>query len=169
MKKDAATSLVEMPSKSIIEAEGLLKRAIDRWENEGGGIVPPIIVCGSIDNLRHPILPGVPETIIGQHEEAAGVAVASIGALRGNRAHRIAHAATWKERSSLVRGPDGCCSIPRRGRVCCRANLHDLAAESLRADLVIPIQKINEAYDRLLKSDVKCRFVIDMASLKQAG
>ena len=31
---------------------------------------------------------------------------------------------------------------------------------------VIPIQKINEAYDRLLKSDVKYRFVIDMASLK---
>lgn len=30
----------------------------------------------------------------------------------------------------------------------------------------IPIQKINEAYDRLLKSDVKYRFVIDMASLK---
>jgi len=34
---------------------------------------------------------------------------------------------------------------------------------------VIPIQKINEAYDRLLKSDVKYRFVIDMASLKQGG
>ena len=32
---------------------------------------------------------------------------------------------------------------------------------------LIPIQKINEAYDRLLKSDVKYRFVIDMASLKQ--
>jgi uncharacterized zinc-type alcohol dehydrogenase-like protein len=30
---------------------------------------------------------------------------------------------------------------------------------------LIPIQKINEAYDRLLKSDVKYRFVIDMASL----
>ena len=30
----------------------------------------------------------------------------------------------------------------------------------------IPIQKINEAYDRMLKSDVKYRFVIDMASLK---
>ena len=29
----------------------------------------------------------------------------------------------------------------------------------------IPIQKINEAYDRMLKSDVKYRFVIDMASL----
>ena len=31
---------------------------------------------------------------------------------------------------------------------------------------LIPIQRVNEAYDRLLKSDVKYRFVIDMASLK---
>jgi alcohol dehydrogenase (NADP+) len=31
---------------------------------------------------------------------------------------------------------------------------------------VIPIQKVNEAYDRLVKSDVKYRFSIDMASLK---
>jgi uncharacterized zinc-type alcohol dehydrogenase-like protein len=31
---------------------------------------------------------------------------------------------------------------------------------------VIPIQKVNEAYDRLAKSDVKYRFSIDMASLK---
>jgi uncharacterized zinc-type alcohol dehydrogenase-like protein len=31
---------------------------------------------------------------------------------------------------------------------------------------MIKIQRINEAYDRLLKSDVKYRFVIDMASLK---
>ena len=32
---------------------------------------------------------------------------------------------------------------------------------------IIPIQKINEAYERLLKSDVKYRFVIDMESLKK--
>ncbi len=31
---------------------------------------------------------------------------------------------------------------------------------------IIPIQKINEAWDRLLKQDVRYRFVIDMASLK---
>ncbi|MEP6715967.1 MAG: NAD(P)-dependent alcohol dehydrogenase, partial [Terriglobia bacterium] len=38
----------------------------------------------------------------------------------------------------------------------------------ITADIeMIPIQKINEAYDRLLKSDVKYRFVIDMASLRQ--
>ena len=31
---------------------------------------------------------------------------------------------------------------------------------------VVPIQQVNEAYARLLKNDVKYRFVIDMASLK---
>ena len=31
---------------------------------------------------------------------------------------------------------------------------------------VIPIQKVNEAYERLLRADVKYRFSIDMASLK---
>lgn len=31
---------------------------------------------------------------------------------------------------------------------------------------VIPMQKVNEAYERILKSDVRYRFVIDMASLK---
>jgi uncharacterized zinc-type alcohol dehydrogenase-like protein len=31
---------------------------------------------------------------------------------------------------------------------------------------VIKMQDINEAYERMLKSDVKYRFVIDMASLK---
>ena len=30
---------------------------------------------------------------------------------------------------------------------------------------LIPIQKINEAYDRMVKGDVKYRFVIDMKSL----
>jgi len=33
----------------------------------------------------------------------------------------------------------------------------------------IPIQKINEAYERMLRSDVRYRFVIDMASLKGDG
>jgi alcohol dehydrogenase (NADP+) len=31
---------------------------------------------------------------------------------------------------------------------------------------VIPIQKVNEAYERMVRSDVKYRFSIDMASLK---
>lgn len=38
---------------------------------------------------------------------------------------------------------------------------------NITADVeVIPIQKINEAYERMLKSDVKYRFSINMASLK---
>lgn len=41
------------------------------------------------------------------------------------------------------------------------------AENNIVADVeVIPIQQINEAYERILKSDVKYRFVIDMASLK---
>jgi alcohol dehydrogenase (NADP+) len=38
---------------------------------------------------------------------------------------------------------------------------------NITADVeIIPVQKVNEAYERLLKSDVKYRFSIDMASLK---
>jgi uncharacterized zinc-type alcohol dehydrogenase-like protein len=37
---------------------------------------------------------------------------------------------------------------------------------NITADVeIIPIQQINEAYDRMLKSDVKYRFTIDMTSL----
>lgn len=34
---------------------------------------------------------------------------------------------------------------------------------------IIPIQRINEAYERMLKGDVHYRFVIDIASLKSSG
>ena len=41
-------------------------------------------------------------------------------------------------------------------------------AHNITADVeVIPIHKVNEAYERLLKSDVKYRFSIDMASLRE--
>jgi alcohol dehydrogenase (NADP+) len=44
--------------------------------------------------------------------------------------------------------------------------LNFCAERGITADVeVIPIQKINEAYERMLRSDVKYRFVIDMASL----
>jgi uncharacterized zinc-type alcohol dehydrogenase-like protein len=47
----------------------------------------------------------------------------------------------------------------------------DFCAEhNITSDIeMIPIQKINEAYERMLRSDVKYRFVIDMASLKNAA
>ena len=41
------------------------------------------------------------------------------------------------------------------------------ASKKIVSDVeMIPIQKINEAYERMLKSDVRYRFVIDIASLK---
>lgn len=45
--------------------------------------------------------------------------------------------------------------------------LHFCAQHEITSDVeVIPIQTINEAFERVLKSDVKYRFVIDMTSLK---
>jgi alcohol dehydrogenase (NADP+) len=45
--------------------------------------------------------------------------------------------------------------------------LNFCADSGITADIEkIPIQKINDAYERLLKQDVKYRFVIDMASLR---
>jgi uncharacterized zinc-type alcohol dehydrogenase-like protein len=45
--------------------------------------------------------------------------------------------------------------------------LHFCADHNITADIeLIPIEKINEAYERMLKSDVKYRFVIDIASLR---
>jgi len=42
------------------------------------------------------------------------------------------------------------------------------AANNITSDIeLIPIQKINEAYERMLRGDVKYRFVIDMATLAQ--
>lgn len=45
----------------------------------------------------------------------------------------------------------------------------DFCAENaITSDVeIIPIQQVNEAYERMLKNDVKYRFVIDLASLKQ--
>ncbi len=41
------------------------------------------------------------------------------------------------------------------------------AEHNITSDVeVIDMQYINEAYERMIKSDVKYRFVIDMASLK---
>ena len=43
-------------------------------------------------------------------------------------------------------------------------------AHNVVADIeVIAIQTVNEAYERLLKNDVKYRFVIDMQSLRKGA
>ena len=44
------------------------------------------------------------------------------------------------------------------------------AAHDIVSDVeVVPMHSVNEAYERLLKNDVRYRFVIDMASLKVGG
>jgi uncharacterized zinc-type alcohol dehydrogenase-like protein len=48
-----------------------------------------------------------------------------------------------------------------------QAMLDYCGEHNITADVeVIPIQKVNEAFERMLKQDVKYRFVIDMSSLK---
>jgi alcohol dehydrogenase (NADP+) len=63
-------------------------------------------------------------------------------------------------RRSLSGSPIG--GIPETQKMLDFCGQHNITADVE----VIPIQKVNEAYGRLLKSDVKYRFSIDMASLK---
>ena len=63
-------------------------------------------------------------------------------------------------RRSLSGSPIG--GIPETQEMLDFCGTHNITADVE----VIPIQRVNEAYDRLLKSDVKYRFSIDMASLK---
>jgi uncharacterized zinc-type alcohol dehydrogenase-like protein len=64
---------------------------------------------------------------------------------------------------------DGCGSLI--GGIAETQGMLDFCAEhGITSDVeIIPIQKINEAYERMLKGDVKYRFVIDMASLGQGA
>lgn len=63
-------------------------------------------------------------------------------------------------RRSLSGSPIG--GIPETQEMLDFCGTHNITADVE----LIPIQKVNEAYDRLIKSDVKYRFSIDMASLK---
>jgi uncharacterized zinc-type alcohol dehydrogenase-like protein len=63
-------------------------------------------------------------------------------------------------RRSLSGSPIG--GIPETQEMLDFCGQHNITADVE----VIPVQKINEAYERLLKSDVKYRFSIDMASLR---
>jgi len=68
---------------------------------------------------------------------------------------------------NLLFGRRSLSGSPIGGTVETQEMLDFCGKHNLTADVeVIPIQKVNEAYDRLLKQDVKYRFVIDMASLK---
>ena len=68
---------------------------------------------------------------------------------------------------SLLFGRKSLSGSPIGGTVETQEMLDFCGRHNLTSDVeVIPIQKVNEAYERVLKSDVKYRFVIDMASLK---
>jgi uncharacterized zinc-type alcohol dehydrogenase-like protein len=83
-------------------------------------------------------------TLVGAPEKP--LAVASIGLLFGRRSLSGSIIGSLAETQEML---DFC------------------GAHNITSDVeVIPIQKVNEAYERLLKSDVKYRFSIDMASLK---
>jgi alcohol dehydrogenase (NADP+) len=83
-------------------------------------------------------------TLVGAPEKP--LAVAAFGLLFGRR--------------SLSGSPIG--GIPETQEMLDFCGSHDITADVE----VIPIQKVNEAYARLVKADVKYRFSIDMASLK---
>jgi uncharacterized zinc-type alcohol dehydrogenase-like protein len=69
---------------------------------------------------------------------------------------------------NLLFGRRSLSGSPIGGTVETQEMLDFCGKHNLTADVeVIPIQKVNEAYDRLLKADVKYRFSIDMASLKR--
>jgi uncharacterized zinc-type alcohol dehydrogenase-like protein len=63
-------------------------------------------------------------------------------------------------RRSLSGSPIG--GIPETQQMLDFCGQHNVTADVE----IIPIQKINEAYERMVRSDVKYRFSIDMASLK---
>jgi uncharacterized zinc-type alcohol dehydrogenase-like protein len=68
---------------------------------------------------------------------------------------------------SLISGRRNLSGSPIGGIAETQEMLDFCGMHNITADVeLIPIQKINEAYERLLKSDVKYRFSIDMASLK---
>jgi len=83
-------------------------------------------------------------TLVGAPEKP--MAVSAFGLIMGRR--------------SLSGSPIG--GIPETQEMLDFCGAHHIAADVE----VIPIRKVNEAYGRLLRSDVKYRFSIDMASLK---
>ena len=88
-----------------------------------------------------------------------------------HRRGRDAHAARGEREGGAADAADT--QIPEGGDTLLKVldnTATPMGARLLKRWLVFPlkdIQKINEAYERLLKCDVKYRFVIDMASLKR--
>jgi uncharacterized zinc-type alcohol dehydrogenase-like protein len=68
---------------------------------------------------------------------------------------------------SLIMGRRSLAGSPIGGIRQTQEMLDFCAENGITADIeMIKVQEVDKAYERLLKSDVKYRFVIDMASLK---
>lgn len=67
----------------------------------------------------------------------------------------------------LIMGHRSLCGSPIGGIAETQEMLDFCGKNNITADVeIIPIQEVNEACDRLVRSDVKYRFSIDMASLQ---
>ena len=89
---------------------------------------------------------------------------------RGHHGHRgRAHRACCRIRVLALCGATRSSPDPRSGAWRRRRRCSTTAAQKkIVSDVeVIPIQKVNEAFERTIKADVRYRFVIDIASLKE--
>ena len=77
-----------------------------------------------------------------------------VTAPQGDSRERLTHDAVRDERSDVCRADSG------------RDDLDDVDPDDLEPARDLATRPENEAYERMLKSDVKYRFSIDMASLK---
>lgn len=95
---------------------------------------------------------------------------------QSGRGHPVGFASRWRDALSALTGDAGARSLLQahadplaRIEVVDPGCLFDVdtPADLERLADQIRMQEINEAYERMLKSEVKYRFVIDMASLKE--
>jgi uncharacterized zinc-type alcohol dehydrogenase-like protein len=129
--------------------EVVISRNADEMQKHAGSfdfILDTVAANHDINAYINLLRPDGNLTLVGAFEKPLDVAV--FGLLMGRR----------NLSGSLIGG------IPETQEMLDFCGTHDITADVE----VIPIQKVNEAYERLLKSDVKYRFSIDMASLKAA-
>ncbi len=127
--------------------EAVVSRNIDEMRKHAGTfdfILDTVSADHDVNAYLHLLAPGGDLTLVGA--PPTPLAVSSFALILGRR--------------SLSGSNIG--GIPETQQMLDFCGQHGITADVE----VIPIQKVNEAYERMLKSDVKYRFSIDMASLK---
>ena len=147
-----------------------------------------VLFTTSVDKVADGLRLGASEVVISKDEAAMGKHLASFDFILNTvaAAHNLdAYTALLKRDGvlCLVGVPDQPHPSPAIGQLIFKRRsivgsliggiketqeMLDFCAEhNITSDIeIIPMQAINQAYSRMLKSDVKYRFVIDMASLK---